>query len=158
MKLFIKRDISDTSSMFIISDELGNEKYYSLNLKSKTNKAFAITDTQRNVLAKVRQIPFGGAQSFVFKVGKSHITFVIAITSKGVYSNFYGNNWHINGDIASKNFSIFDVDNTVIAINKNFGEYSELTVTDSTNELYTIATSICINMINTVDKFAIQAV
>ena len=158
MKLFIKRDISDICSMFIISDELGNEKYYSLNLKSKTNKTFVITDTQRNVLAKVRQIPFGGAKSFVFKIGKSHTTFVIAITSKGVYSNFYGNNWHINGEIASKNFSILDVDNTVIAINKNCGEYSELTVIDTANELYCIATSICINMINTVDKLVIQAV
>ena len=94
----------------------------------------------------------------MFKAGKSHITFVIAITSKGVYSNFYGNNWHINGEIASKNYSIVDVDNTVIAINKNQGNQCELTVYDSNNELYSIATSVCINMLNTVDKLAIQAV
>lgn len=158
MKLFIKRDVSDTSSAFTVFDELGHEKYYSLNLKSKTNKTLVITDTEKNIVAKIRQIPFGGAKSFVFKVGKSHITFVIAITSKGIYSNFYGNNWHINGEIASKNFSILDVDNTVIASNKKYGEYSELTVTDTVNELYSIATSICVNMINTVDKLAIQAV
>lgn len=158
MKLFIKRDISDTGSMFTVSDELGNEKYYSMNLKSKTNKAFVITDTRRCVLAKVRQLHFGGAQSFVFKIGKSHITFVIAITSKGVYTNFYGNNWHICGDIRSKNYSILDVDNTPIAENKNCGKYCELTVLDSVNELYSVLTSICTNMINTVDKFAIQAV
>ena len=158
MKLFIKRDISDTGSMFTVSDELGNEKYYSMNLKSKTNKAFVITDTRRCVLAKVRQLHFGGAQSFVFKVGKSHITFVIAIISKGVYTNFYGNNWHICGDIRSKNYSILDVDNTPIAENKNCGKYCELTVLDSVNELYSVLTSICTNMINTVDKFAIQAV
>ena len=158
MKLFIKRDISDPKSMFTIFDELGREKYYSLNLKSKSNKTFAITDLQRNVIVKIRQIPFGGAKSFVFKAGKSHITFVIAITSKGVYSNFYGNNWHINGEIASKNYSIVDVDNTVIAINENQGNQCELTVYDSNNELYSIATSVCINMLNTVDKLAIQAV
>lgn len=158
MKLFIKRDISDTSSMFTVSDEFGNEKYYSMNLKSKTNKAFVIMDTQRRVLAKVRQLNFGGAQSFVFKAGKSHITFVIAITSKGVYTNFYGNNWHICGDVKSKNYSIFDVDNTLIAENKNCGKYCELIVLDSVNELYSVMTSICTNMINTVDKFAIQAV
>ncbi len=158
MKLFIKRDISDTSSMFTVSDELGKEKYYSMNLKSKTNKGFAITDTQRRVIAKVRQLHFGGAQSFVFKVGKSHITFVIAITSKGVYTNFYGNNWHICGDVKSKNYTIIDVDNTTIAENKNYGEYCELTVLDTANELYCVLTSICTNMINTVDKLAIQAV
>ena len=158
MKLFIKRDISDPKSMFAIFDEFGNEKYYSLNLKSKSNKTFAITDIQKNVIVKIRQITFGGTKSFVFKAGKTHITFVIAVTSKGIYSNFYGNNWHIIGEIASKNFSIIDVDNTVIATSKKCGDYCELIVFDIENELYSIATSICINTINTVDKLAIQAV
>ena len=158
MKLFIKRDISDTNSMFTVSDELGNEKYYSLNLKSKTKKAFVITDTQRQTLAKVRRIHFGNAQSFVFKAGKMHITFVLAVTSKGVYTNYYGNNWHICGDVKSKNYTILDVDNTPIAENKNCGEYCELNVSDSANELCSVMTSICINMMNTVDKLVIQAV
>lgn len=158
MKLFIKRDISDTDSAFTVFDELGCEKYYAVFTKAKSRNNLVLTDTQNNVVAAIRRLPFVGAKSFVLKAGKAHLTFVIVITSKGVYCNFYGNNWHINGDIASKNFSIFDVDNSVISTHKNCINSSEINIFDKSNELFCIATSICLSLINTVDKLAIQAV
>lgn len=160
MKLFIKRDISADDLGFIVFDELGKEKYYAVfaKTKSKIKFNFVLTDTQKNISAKIRQIPLVGTNTFVFKVGKDHLTFVVVITTNGVFCNFYGNNWHINGDVASKNFTILDVDNSVISTHKNCINCSEVNINDKSNELYCIATSICISLINTVDKFAMQAV
>lgn len=160
MKLFIKRDDSASKAICTVYDELGNPKYYASfqKMKPKSNVTIVLKNTQNNVIAKIRQLPIVGTNTFVFKVGKSHVTFVTVLTQKGIHSYFYGNNWHIKGEVITKNFSIIDVDNSVILSQKNCGDSYELTITDSSNELYCIATSICVSLINTVDNFAVQAV
>ncbi len=158
MKLFIKRDISAGDSAFTVFDELGKEKYYVLFTKTKSTVSLKITDTQNNTVVTIRKLPIVGTNTFVFRKRKNHITFVIVKSSKGIFCNYYGNNWHINGEITTKNFSIIDVDNSVIAIQRKCGEALELNITEDKNELYCICTSVCINLINTVDKLAMQAV
>ena len=107
---------------------------------------------------KIRKIPIVGTHTFTFKAGKHHITFVMIISSNKILGYYYGNNWHINGEIAKSNFSIIDVDNSVLATLKKHPDYIELNITDDSDELYCVATSICTNLINTVDKLAMQAV
>lgn len=160
MKLLIKRDVSASNSEFTIYDELGSPKYYAefVRQKTKTKPSILITDAEHNVKAKIRQLPIVGTNTFVFKVGKSHITFVVVPTSKGVYSYFYGNNWHIHGEIITGSFSIIDVDNSVISSQQKCGAYRELSITDDSNELYCISASICTSLINTVDRLAVQTV
>lgn len=160
MKLFIKRDVSASDNEFTIYDELGNPKYFARFVKTKTKSKVNIilTDTEQNVKAKIRQLPLVGTNTYVFKVGKSHITFVVVLTAKVIYSYFYGNNWHIHGDIVTRNFSIINVDNSVISSQQNCGDSVELDITDESNELYCISTSVCTSLINTVDKFAVQTV
>ena len=58
----------------------------------------------------------------------------------------------------TKNFSIIDVDNSVISSQQNCGGSVELDITDESNELYCISASVCTSLINTVDKFAVQSV
>lgn len=158
MKLFLKRDISTADSAFTVFDELGFEKYYAIFLKSKSTVKINITDTKGNIVLKIRKLPIVGTCTFVFKSGKKQITFVVVCSSKGIFCNYYGNNWHIKGSVASKSYSIIDVDNSLIASQKNCGESYELTITDELNELNCIATSICLSLINTVDKFEVQTV
>ena len=158
MKLFIKRDKSTGDSGFTVFDELGYEKYYAVFVKSKSTVKINLTDTQNNIVLKIRKLPLVGTNTFVFKADKKQLTFVVVCSSKGIFCNYYGNNWHIQGETISKHYSIIDVDNSVIASQKNCGESVELTITDKSNELNCIATSICLSLINTVDKFAVQAV
>lgn len=158
MKLFIKRNISPDKSCFTVFDEYGNEKYNATFTGSKSVSKLIVSDIADKTVLKIRKIPIVGTHTFAFKSGKHHITFVMIISSNRILGYYYGNNWHINGEIAKGNFSIIDVDNTVIATQSKHTRYIELNITDDSDELYCVATSICTNLINTVDKFAIQAV
>ena len=159
MKLHLKRDISGGDVGFMIFDESGKEKYRAVSVKTKVTKNVNlwITDSSGAVAAKIRRLPLVGANAFVLKVGKSHVTFVTLITKNGVLSYFYGNNWHINGNIVEKNFTIIDVDKTVILSHRKHSEYCTLEIFDNDNELYCVAASICANLINTVEKPAVKA-
>lgn len=158
MKLFIKRNISPDKSCFTVFDEYGNEKYNATFTGSKSVSKLIVSDNADKTVLKIRKIPIVGTHTFAFKLGKHHITFVMIISPNGILGYYYGNNWHINGEIAKGNFSIIDVDNTVIATQSKHTRYIELNITDDSDELYCVATSICTNLINTVDKFAMQAV
>lgn len=158
MKLFIKRDVSVNDSAFTVFDECGKEKYYSLISKNKSKTKITITDTKNNIVSKMRQMPFFNTETFLIKSDKCNMTLVVIMSSKGLFCKVYGMNWHIAGDIANKNFSILDVDNSVIATHKNSMNYAELVVYDKSNELSSITLSLCISMINTVDNRVAQAV
>ncbi len=159
MKLHLQRDVSAGDVRFLVFDESGNEKYRAVSVKTKVTKNLnlSVLDRSGNVSAKIRRLPLVGANAFVLKVGKSHITFVTLFTKNGIFSYFYGNNWHINGSIAEKNFTIIDVDKTVILSHRKHSEYCTLEIFDPDNELYCIAASICANLINTVEKPAVKA-
>lgn len=158
MKLFIKRDVSVNDSAFTVFDECGKEKYYSLLSNNKSKAKITITDTNNNTVSKIRLIPFFNTETFLIKSDKCNITLLVIMSSKGIFCKVYGMNWRINGDITNKNFSILDVDNSVIATHKNSMGYAEVMVYDKSNELSSIALSLCISMINTVDKRVAQAV
>lgn len=147
-------------SAFVIYDESGNNKYLASVGKTKVGGKFniIITDSIGNTAARIRQLPIVGTNTFVFKVNKKHVTFVVVPTQKGAYSYFYGNNWHINGELLSKNFVIIDVDKSVILRHSKHSGYCELEILSEKNELYCVAASICANLINTVEKLAVQAV
>ncbi len=164
MKLFINRDVSASDTCFIIYDELGRQKYHAVLKRSKhnvkkNNIKIDIIDENKIITAKIRKLPIVGVNSFTLKNDKTALTLVIINAASGVQCRFYGNNWHICGDAVSKNFSIIDVDNAVIAVQrKQSGNYYELEISDPAKEVMCLAASLCINLINTVDKLAIQAV
>lgn len=166
MKLFISRDVSASDVCFVISDELGREKYIAVMKRRKKGvKGVAknivrlnILDENKNLVARLRQLPIAGVNSFSLKTEKSAVTLVIVLTNNIIQCRFYGNNWRILGNIASKNFSIVDVDNAQICNHIKRPLNSELEITDSSNELICLLAALCINMVNTVDKLAIQVV
>ncbi len=160
MRLFLKRDTSFGESAFVIFDEAGKEKYFADVGKSKVGGKFniIITDSSGQTAAKIRQLPIVGTCTFVFKVNRKHVTFVAVPTKNGIYSYFYGNNWHINGELGSKNFVIIDVDKSVILRHTKHTDYCELEIVSENNELYCVAASICANLINTSEKLVARAV
>lgn len=158
MKLFIKRDISDLNSSFAVFDEFGNQKYNAIFKKSKTNFRISLLDNNKNTVLKIRKVPMVGANTFAIKSDKGHLTLVLVVSKKEIYCNFYGNNWHIVGDVLKKEYQIIDVDNTIISTQNRLADAVTLNVYNPSNELYCIATALCVGFINTVDKLAVQAV
>ena len=91
-------------------------------------------------------------------MGKKRVTFVNIITAKGVYSHFYGINYHIRGAIAAKSFDVIDVDKTLVLSHRRHSGYCELDIADGADELFCVAVSVCANMMNIIEKTALQAV
>ena len=158
MKLFIKRDTSASDREFVICDASGNEKYTVVSVTSNVtaNANLQIRDANGNVGARIRRLPIPGTMTFVLKAYGTHINFVIVPTQKGVYSYFYRNNWHVSGDIAAKNFTVIDVDKTVVFRHDRHTGYGELTIEDEENELFCIAAAVCVDLLNTVEKHALK--
>ena len=160
MRLFLKRDVSMGESAFVVCDEQGREKYRASADRTKVGGKYRIivNNTGGQTVCKIRELPIVGTKTFVFKVNKKHVTFVAVPTANGIYSYFYGNNWHLSGELGSKNFVIIDVDKSVILRHTKHPDYCELEILRESEELYCVAASICANLINTVEKFAVQAV
>ena len=159
MKLFIKRSVSPDEVCFNIFDELSNQKYRACLIGSKSVFKIIIVDGAKNAVLKIRKIPLAASSAFVFKARrKKHITLLTVTSSKGISGYFYGNNWHIQGNLAAGCFSIIDVDNTAISNQIKHCDYIELEVCNSENELFCIATAVCASLFNTVDKLVIQTV
>ncbi len=159
MKLFIKRSVSPCEVCFYIFDELSNQKYRACLIGGKSVFKILIFDETGSAVMKIRKIPLSSSGAFVFKAPKKkHITLLTVFSQSGISGRFYGNNWLIQGNLASGCFGIIDVDNTVISRQVKHCEYCELDVFDEKNELFCIAASVCANLINTVDKLVIQTV
>ena len=157
MRLFLKRDLSADSNAFTVYDELGCLKYLVAS-KQPVFKSInlSICDPDGQPVARIRRVPIAGTKTFVLKAYKRRVTLVLLITSKGMYCNFYGVNWHISGELVSKNFSIMDVDNSLIMQHFHFSDRCELEITDEGSELFCLAAAICVNLINTTDARALQ--
>lgn len=159
MKLYIKRDTTDLNSGFSVFDESGHEKYLITLINTKPFVKVNINDMSGNIITKVRRTPAPGMFAYKIKNAcEKNVRFVIGGTMEKPVCLFYGKNWHIQGDIFSKNFCIIDVDNTVISNNKSIMGACSIDFQKQENELLSIAVATCISLINTVDNPATQAV
>lgn len=158
MKLFIRRNISAEKSAFDIYNEQGYEKYNIILKQKKDFTGFQIISVEGDVMCKVRKMQIGNMSTYSIKDNSHRVRLVCVPVSAEIKCQFYGVNWHISGDAFSKNFGIIDVDNSVIATHKKVISDCELNVFDTANELVSVAVCICINLINTVDNRAAQAV
>lgn len=157
MKFHLKRDCTKKGIAFTVFDESGNEKYRTVSVETKVTKQtnLLLFDQNGAIAAKIRRLPIVGTYSFVLRVQKSHIIFVMVPVKRGILSYFYGNNWHINGNIAAKNFTVIDVDKTLICSHRRHADYCTLEVFNRENELYCLAAAICVNLMNTVAQPAL---
>lgn len=162
MKLFVKRDLSAPDAGFTVFDENGNPKYYAVFKNTRSSVKLRITDTDKNIVAKIHRMAIPAIFAFSMTACNKSARLMINPSKDIMQCYYYGLNWHINGDIISKNFSIIDVDNTCIATHKTSfcgkSDCFELEIFNNSNELFCVTTSICINLLNTVDNLVTQAV
>lgn len=158
MKLFIRRNISTEKTAFDVFNEQGYEKYHIILKMKKNFTGFEIISVAGDVMCKVRKMQIGNMITYSIKDNSRRVRLVCVPLTAEIKCQFYGVNWHISGDAFSKNFGIIDVDNSVVATHKKVISDCELNVFDKANELISVAICICINLINTVDNRATQAV
>lgn len=162
MKLFVKRDLSAPEAGFTVFDESGNPKYYAVFKNTHSAVKLRVTDTNENLVAKIHRMAIPAIYAFSMTASKKNAKLMIGSTKDKMQCYYYGLNWHICGDIISKDFSIIDVDNTCIATHRTSfcskTDCCELEIFNNTNELFCVTTSICINLFNTVDNLVTQAV
>lgn len=158
MKFFIRRNTSADNATFDVYNEQGYNKYRVIHKDKKGYNGFEIVSIDGKSVCKVRKILIGSVSAYSIKTESRRVKLVCIPVSAEIKCRFYGVNWHIAGDAVSKNFGILDVDNSVIATHKIVLSDYELNVFDKANELVSVAASICIDLINTVDNRATQAV
>ena len=151
MTLFLKRTRSADDPLFVICDKSGNESYRVNYAPGKifSQQRLLVTDAQGRTAVKIRRLPIAGSCTYALRMGKKRVTFVNIITAKGVYSHFYGINYHIRGAI---------VDKTLVLSHRRHSGYCELDIADGADELFCVAVSVCANMMNIIEKTALQAV
>ena len=160
MRLFLKRNTFDDSCCFTVFDESEEVKYVASHVSSMriARHRLAVADSAGEVVAKIRRLPLVGTDTYVLKFQRRHVTFVTLPTPNGSRSFFYGSNWRVTGEILSKNFSIIDVDKTLLLAHRKHADYCELLIPDERNELFCVAMSVCVNLFNTIESPALQAV
>lgn len=158
MRLFIKRDKSPDSTDFVIFGESGEERYKTQQKKTPSKKGvnLRIVDASGCTAAKIRRFPIAPASIFFIRLEKSRLTFVTVPAKNGLYSYFYGSNRLVSGSVAAKNFSVIDVDKSVVFSHRRRPGYIELEIADKKNEAFSVAVSVCANLINTVEKHELK--
>lgn len=158
MKLYIKQDKSIENQLFIVYDELCNEKYF---VKGNKDKLY-IVDLSGDTLLKIRRIFLPTLKAFSITAQKQNIKFIINNSNKFPNCYFYGIGWRVRGNVFIKSFDIIDADNSLVATHiKRFspcGDGYELNVINESKELFSIATAICVNLEAKVDNPQMQTV
>lgn len=146
MKLFIKRDKTADDSLFVVFDEVLNEKYY----VTKPGSSILIKDTGMNTVAKIKSLPLPSLRAYSLTACGRNIKFFM-----GKKCYFYGTSWSIRGSIPEKSFDIIDGDNSIVATHsRRFGKSGdgyELNVYPEHCELLCVATAVCVNLGVTAD-------
>ena len=158
MKLYIKRDKTSDDSLFVIFDELGNEKY---NVTRSKNTIYMF-DSDNTLRLKVRQLPLPAIRAYSLTAGNRNIKFIMNGRPTALNCYYYGTSWHIRGDVFAKSFDIIDADNSLVATHcKRFsdtGDGYELNVFFEHSEYLSIGTAICVNLSAMVDNRVVQTV
>jgi len=160
VKYFIKRDVCADFGAFEIYDETGIEKYLAEFSKSKRSRKIIIHSADE-IFVKIRCLSVSNIIACNINADGKKMRILMGVNRNELVCICSGVNWKICGNIAQKSFSVHDVDNTVIAVQKRVfssTESYELDVYSPSNELLSISVAVCINMLNTVDNPVRQAV
>lgn len=162
MKLYIKRGNDTENIPFVVYDELANEKYFVKLDKTHPLYKLSITLADSKTVCKIRQLILPGALAFSIKADSRNARLVLNKNKSSLNCAIYGINWHIDGNIFTRNYNILDVDNSLIATHsRSFTSTEntcELCVEDDKNSIFCVASAICISMMNTVDNLVVLAV
>lgn len=150
MKLFLKRDNSGENSRFVVYDDNGKLRYWVKGRRGTATDRMVITTVDGRPLLTLRVATFHSFSAFSVRNTQGH--FVLTLTGMPAYPEFrfHGITWRVSEFSPDKDFSVIDIDNTLIMRQKSSKnkDYYELFVECEHRELFCIATAICADVIN----------
>ena len=140
MKLYIQDSKDQNVSRFLIYDSLSKLKYRTSVEYAPLTVKMDVYDNNHRV-AKIRK------RKVIGKISDSEIMFYIN-----------GINWFFAGEILKKDFSVVNVDNSIVMSHRakwSSGKvYYELDVSDNQNELLCVCIALCIDMLEVDTEFS----
>lgn len=159
MTLYLKRESFAGNTCFTVYNEQGYEIFRVDSTNGKVAAKYEVISKETKLCAaRIRRLPSPAAFTYVLRAGKSYLTLVLMPSPSSYLPKIYGKNWYINGGFTQKNFSVIDVDNSVVMSQTNKGAESQIYISDEVNALYCVMLSVCSNLINTVENTAVAAV
>lgn len=158
MKLFLKRDVSDISSRYVVLDEYGKEKYIVTGKITSSKQKLILSDTQNTKKSDIILYRFG-ATYFLIRYNKR--LYALVPCESGKFAFFiYGSTLRFLGDISEGRFSLIDVDKSVVMTQKkcwgNYGTGFELNIYNDEQEILALSVAICADLyISAEDKKAV---
>ncbi|MBE6794210.1 MAG: hypothetical protein E7532_04605 [Ruminococcaceae bacterium] len=151
MKLFLRRDKSDESSRFVVSDECGRDIYKICGKKGACVDRMALINTKGDTLLKVIFAPFSFFTICNISTPSEHFSLFINGYKNTDYK-FYGVDWNILKSSDGLSFEIINNDKSVVMIQSISRASSDLALTleifDSSKDLFCVAVCACVNMLN----------
>ena len=98
MRLYIKQDKSIENQLFIVYDELCNEKYF---IKGNKDKLYLV-DLSGETLLRIRRIFLPTLKAFSITAQKQNIKFIMNNSNKFSNCYFYGVGWRVRGNVFIK--------------------------------------------------------
>ncbi len=162
MKRFLKRDSSVQQICYTVFDELGNELYYAVNDSPYNFHNYEISDLNNNKLCTVHCLPLPVFYAYNIFDGKDRIKLIFNKNPSIPLISFFGISWRFSGDVLTKNYEIIDTDNTVLLSHRccwtgGIDSY-EIEIFDEPREILLLASTICIDKIQTADSKLLQTV
>lgn len=158
MKLFLRRDNSDSNSRFIISDNLGHEKYIVTGRRTASTDKMILSDMSGTPLVTIRVAPFHVFYAFSISDGKERFSMTATQIRTSTEFRFHGISWVLCRSRDRHSFEIIDADKTSVMLQSadrylSTGAY-ELEIYTEHRELFCIAAAICADVINYADAAA----
>lgn len=158
MKLFLKRDMSDISSRYVVLDDSGKEKYIVTGTTGSSRQKLKLSGANGEKMSDITLYSLV-ATYFTIKYDKRLYALVPCVRENFAFL-IYGTTLRFLGDISEGRFSLIDVDKSIVMTQKKcWGKYGtgfELNIIDEKQEIFALSVAICADMyVSEADKKAV---
>lgn len=157
MKLYIQDSKDQNVSRFLIYDSLSKLKYRTSVEYAPLTVKMDVYDNNHRV-AKIRKRDILFLKTYTISALTKKIKVIGKISDSEIMFYINGINWFFAGEILKKDFSVVNVDNSIVMSHRakwNSGKvYYELDVSDNQNELLCVCIALCIDMLEVDTEFS----
>ena len=148
MKLFLKRDVSDISSRYVVLDDCGKQKYIVTGANRPSGQKLTLSDNECRKMSDITLYNLV-ATYFTIKYSKRLYALVPCVNENFAFM-IYGSTLRFVGDMSQGRFSLIDVDKSVVMTQKKcwgeFGTGFELNIFDEQQEIFALSVAICADL------------
>ena len=148
MKIILKRDTSELTSRYLVTDDRGDLRYRIVGKRTPSGESAQIRDPMGETVCKIRGLGFSGLSIYsVSPPGGDVMRLNIAASAGRMAVRFRGISFCIRGDILMGSYDILDADTAVVcSVGKDFSTgCTQLCVFQQEREIFCIAAAACID-------------